>query len=274
MFQLLCRRLCFHGHSIASAGGNKISYLYPRSAFGYDAKTFYSNLPTAGARRGYGAPQVIFALECMLMMPAPNWGWIRSMCDRQRGARGGCQSVNQKTIYSAGLPDCLRRGREMFEWDRLKAECLGQDPASRVRRGIGVACFSYGSNTYPVGVEIAGARMLLLNQDGTVNLQIGATEIGQGSDTVFAQMAAQTLAFRLSRSGSSRLRIPTSPPTIRVCPLRARAMWRPPPFIRRRCNCGRASSHGGPALPSGCGIPDPDRWLWVWPVRRTEASAG
>ncbi|MFM5331998.1 xanthine dehydrogenase molybdenum-binding subunit XdhA [Aeromonas veronii] len=184
-----------HGHSIASAGGNKISYLYPRSAFGYDAKTFYSNLPTAGAMRGYGAPQAIFALECMLDDACAELGLDPLDVRIANVAReGDVNQVNQKTIYSAGLPDCLLRGREMFEWDRLKAECLGQDPASRVRRGIGVACFSYGSNTYPVGVEIAGARMLL-NQDGTVNLQIGATEIGQGSDTVFAQMAAQTLGI-------------------------------------------------------------------------------
>ena len=59
-------------------------------------------------------------------------------------------------------------------------------------RGLGVACFSYGSGTYPACVEISGAR-LVLNQDGSVHLQIGATEIGQGSDTAFCQMAAETL---------------------------------------------------------------------------------
>ncbi|ALP42682.1 xanthine dehydrogenase molybdenum-binding subunit XdhA [Aeromonas schubertii] len=180
-----------HGHSIACAGANKISYLYPRSAFGYDARTFYSNLPTAGAMRGYGAPQVVFALECMMDDACTALGLDPLAVRLANVAReGDVNPVNRKTIYSAGLPECLRRGRELFEWDRRRAECQSQ--TGRVRRGVGVACFSYGSNTYPVGVEIAGARMLL-NQDGSVNLQIGATEIGQGSDTVFAQMAAQTL---------------------------------------------------------------------------------
>ncbi|MEG2042421.1 MAG: molybdopterin cofactor-binding domain-containing protein, partial [Hafnia sp.] len=103
---------------------------------------------------------------------------------------GDINPVNHKKIYSAGLVECLEKGRDLFEWNARKAAC--QNQTGDLRRGVGVACFSYGSNTYPVGVEIAGARMLL-NQDGTVNLQIGATEIGQGSDTVFAQMAAETL---------------------------------------------------------------------------------
>jgi xanthine dehydrogenase molybdenum-binding subunit len=57
-----------------------------------------------------------------------------------------------------------------------------------------VACFSFVTGTYPSCVEIAGAR-LILNQDGSVHLQVGATEIGQGADTAFAQMAAETLGL-------------------------------------------------------------------------------
>jgi xanthine dehydrogenase molybdenum-binding subunit len=61
-----------------------------------------------------------------------------------------------------------------------------------VRHGLGVAAFSYGTGTYPACVEIASCR-LILNQDGSVHMQVGATEIGQGADTALAQMASQTL---------------------------------------------------------------------------------
>ncbi|AOP42089.2 xanthine dehydrogenase molybdenum-binding subunit XdhA [Edwardsiella piscicida] len=184
-----------HGHSIAAAGANKISYLYPRSAFGYCADTVYTNLPAAGAMRGYGAPQVDFALECLMDDAAARLDLDPLEVRLRNVARQGDRNpVNGKTIYSAGLTECLEKGRRLFEWDQRRAECLAQPADAPVRRGVGVACFSYGSNTYPVGVEIAGAR-LLLNQDGTVNLQIGATEIGQGSDTVFAQMASETLGI-------------------------------------------------------------------------------
>lgn len=55
-----------------------------------------------------------------------------------------------------------------------------------------MSAFSYGSGTYPANVEPGSAR-LILNQDGTVNLMTGATEIGQGADTAFAQMVSETL---------------------------------------------------------------------------------
>lgn len=62
--------------------------------------------------------------------------------------------------------------------------------------------------TPPVGVEIAGAR-LLMNQDGTINVQSGATEIGQGADTVFSQMVAETVGFRSATFALFQPKIPT-----------------------------------------------------------------
>ena len=61
-----------------------------------------------------------------------------------------------------------------------------------------MALFSYKTGVWPISLEIAGAR-LSLNQDGSVQLQVGATEIGQGADTVFSQMAAETLHMDISR---------------------------------------------------------------------------
>lgn len=182
-----------HGHSIASAAANKISYLYPRIVFGYSALTHYSNLPNAGAMRGYGAPQATFALDSLVEEAAQRLRLDPLEVRLKNVARiGDINPFNKKEIKSCGIVECLEKGRELFDWDKRLAAC--QNQIGPIRRGVGVACLSYGSNTYPVGVEISGARMVL-NQDGTVNLQIGATEIGQGSDTVFAQMAAETLGI-------------------------------------------------------------------------------
>ena len=182
-----------HGHSIASAAANKIPYIYPRLAFGYKALTFYSNLPNAGAMRGYGAPQATFALESLVEEAAQKLG-MDSVDFRLKNVAqlGDCNPVNKKEIKSCGITECLTRGREMFGWDKRRAACLEQ--SGPIRRGVGVACFSYGSNTYPAGVEVSGAR-LVMNQDATVNLQVSATEIGQGADTVFGQMAADVLCI-------------------------------------------------------------------------------
>ena len=69
-----------------------------------------------------------------------------------------------------------------------------KEQSGPVRRGVGMACFSYKTGVYPISLETASAR-LVLNQDGTVQLHLGATEIGQGGDTVFSQMAAQAIGI-------------------------------------------------------------------------------
>ncbi len=182
-----------HGHSIPSAGGAKSCNLYPRSVIRFSALTHYSNIPAAGAMRAYGSPQVIFGLECALEDIARKIGMDSVDFRIKNVARKmDINPLSNKPIRSAGIVECLEKGRELIQWDEKKRRFANQE--GPVRRGLGVACFSYGSGTYPVCVEIAGCR-LILNQDGSVHMQVGATEIGQGSDTAFAQMAADTLGI-------------------------------------------------------------------------------
>jgi len=180
-----------HGHSIVSAGAAKTHYMYPRAVYHCKACTIYGNFPTAGAMRGYGSPQMTYAVECIIEDAARRLG-MDSVAFRLKNAAhpGDRSQITKKPIMSCGLQGCLEKGKELIRWDQKRADW----PAAQsgpVRRGLGVACFSYGSGTYPVCVEPASARMIL-NQDGSVHLQVGATEIGQGSDTTFAQMAAET----------------------------------------------------------------------------------
>src|SRR5680860_1103256 len=84
------------------------------------------------------------------------------------------------------------RSAGRIKWDEKKTLYQGQ--VGDKLRGLGMACFSYASGTYPVALELAGAR-IVLNQDGSVQLQIGATDTGQGSDTVFGQMVAEVLGL-------------------------------------------------------------------------------
>ncbi|MCP5821302.1 molybdopterin-dependent oxidoreductase, partial [Klebsiella pneumoniae] len=90
----------------------------------------------AGAMRGYGAPQVTFALECLMDDAAAQLN-IDPVDIRLRNAArsGDCNPVNKKTIYSAGLIECLKRGKELFGWDERKAEALAT--RGDIRRGVG-----------------------------------------------------------------------------------------------------------------------------------------
>ena len=187
-----------HGHSIAAAGGSKVCYVYPHATYRFSAKTFYSNIPVGGACRGYGSPQTAYAIECLMDDTARALGMDPlDFRLKNTGRNGDISPLNGKPVATLGISDCLEEGRKKFRWDERKAACKAFNEEavrtdSPLRRGVGVSAFSYGSGTYPANVEPGSAR-LILNQDGTVNLMTGATEIGQGADTAFAQMVSETL---------------------------------------------------------------------------------
>ncbi|TKB06787.1 xanthine dehydrogenase subunit XdhA [Desulforhopalus sp. IMCC35007] len=187
-----------HGHSIVSAGAAKTHYMYPRAVYSCTAKTIYSNIPAAGAMRAYGSPQMTFAIECAMEEAARTLGMDSAEFRLRNGARAGDKSqITKKPIMTCGLLDSIKKGKDLIGWDKKRA-LWPKEQTGEVRNGLGVAIFSYGSGTYPVCVEPASAR-LILNQDGSAHLQVGATEIGQGSDTAFAQMAAESLGFSFSK---------------------------------------------------------------------------
>jgi len=182
-----------HGHSIPMAAGSKFCNLYPRSVSKFSATTHYGNVPAAGAMRAYGSPQLFFGVESVLEEVARKIG-MDSVDFRIKNSARPADIISKtgNKEHSVGMIECLEKGREAINWDAKKETYAKQE--GNIRRGLGVASFSYGSGTYPACVEIAGCR-LVLNQDGSVHMQIGATEIGQGSDTALAQMAAETLGI-------------------------------------------------------------------------------
>ncbi len=183
-----------HGHSVAGAAGAKFRSLYPRSAIKYHARTVYTNTPAAGAMRAYGAPQMIFALDCIIEEAARKIGMDPVEFRLKNVARqGDADPLSGERFKSCAIIECLQKGKELIGWDEKRA-AWPKEQTGPLRRGLGVACFSYASGTYPVCMEIAGAR-IILNQDGSLHIQVGATEIGQGLDTIVAQMAAETIGI-------------------------------------------------------------------------------
>lgn len=182
-----------HGHAIAMAGGSNVRSLYHLPAVKYEPKTAYTNLPVAGAMRGYGSPQVFFALESHITDIALALGEDPIAFRLKNFIEPGfTDPLTGVTVRSMGLAECVAKGKERIRWDEKHRAYAGQ--TGSLRRGLGMACFAYATGTHPFGQEIAGAR-IVMNQDGSITLQVGATEIGQGSDTVLAQMAAEILGI-------------------------------------------------------------------------------
>ena len=184
-----------HGHSIAMAGGTNFRSLYGFRTVKFAPLTVSTNLPVAGAMRAYGSPQVYFALESHLedIARALKLDPIEFRL-RNFVAAGHTDPLTRVTVRTFGLPECIEKGKALIKWDEKKRAYAGQ--TGDRRRGVGMACFGYASGTFPFSQEIAGAR-IVMHQDGSVTLQVGATEIGQGSDTVFAQMTAEVLGLPL-----------------------------------------------------------------------------
>ena len=183
-----------HGHSIVANAvtGFRQTYL-DQLAHRSEAYTVYTNRPAPGAMRGYGIPQSCFFSECFMDDVAREMGWD-PYAFRMKNIMplGYVDPTNGITCHSTALRECMEKGKEFIHWEELREKY--RDQTGPVRRGVGMAVFSYKTGVYPISLETASAR-LVLNQDGTVQLHLGATEIGQGGDTVFSQMCAQAIGI-------------------------------------------------------------------------------
>jgi putative selenate reductase molybdopterin-binding subunit len=197
-----------HALTVQSCTGSKTLPLYRCPNLRFVADVVYTNLPVAGAFRGYGGPQGYFALESHMDEIALALG-LDPLQFRARNAIGagdadplavslgeGKEGV-PRTVQSCGLQECMERGAAAVGWERRRGGRWEAPPAAARfqgvptrRRGIGMAIAMHGTS---IPGDDMGAATIKSNEDGTFNLLCGATDLGTGSDTALAQMAAEVL---------------------------------------------------------------------------------
>ncbi|MGL5433998.1 MAG: molybdopterin cofactor-binding domain-containing protein, partial [Lachnospiraceae bacterium] len=101
-------------------------------------------------------------------------------------------SFSKNINYFDSFNQCMDKGMEYLNWEEKYA--LYQNQTGSLRRGVGMSLLWYNTAVWPISIEVSSCRMIL-NQDGSIQLQLAETEIGQGADTVFSQMAAETLGI-------------------------------------------------------------------------------
>jgi 4-hydroxybenzoyl-CoA reductase alpha subunit len=168
---------------------------YKIQNYKFDGYRAYTNLPPCGAMRGHGCPQPRFALESQLDMIAEHLG-IDPVEIRMRNALGAKdKTVNQFQIESCHFKEVLERTKEESGWGKK----YGKLPYGR---GIGIAAGSFVSGAgYPIyrSKFPHSNAMIRVSEDGaSVSLYMGMPEIGQGSDTALAMIAAEELGVRLA----------------------------------------------------------------------------
>ena len=191
-----------HALTVQGNTGQKVLPMYPVPNIHFQVECVYTNNPISGAFRGYGAPQGCFALERHIDEVARELGMDRLELRKKNHIRlGDTDPLSAKlgegreglvrVVRSTGLEKAIELGCEAIGWGRKK------EPTSPHRkRGLGMALAMQGSGI--AGVDW-GAATVKLNDDGSVNLTVGATDIGQGSDTVLAQLCAEELGLEIGQ---------------------------------------------------------------------------
>jgi putative selenate reductase molybdopterin-binding subunit len=172
------------------------------------ADIVYTNRPPAGAYRGYGVPQGYWPLERHMEKIARALGMDSLEFRLKNTLRAGelhpfstawseGREPRPETIETCALDECVRQGAAAIGWDQKfgneewrNQPSAGSHQRAALRKGIGVATVMQGT-AIPY-LDMGGAS-IKMNDDGSFNLLVGATDLGTGSDTVLAQMAAEVL---------------------------------------------------------------------------------
>ena len=179
-----------HGPTTVGLSGHKSIPLYGKAeAFRFTSDVVYTNHMSAGAYRGYGATQGLFAVESAVNELANILGMdpfkIREMNITHEGEIMPAYYGQMNT--SCALDRCLARVHDMIDWDN-KYPC--RDMGNGKIRAVGMGMAMQGSGITSMDV---GSATLKVNDEGFYTLLIGAADMGTGCDTTLAQIAAEVL---------------------------------------------------------------------------------
>jgi 4-hydroxybenzoyl-CoA reductase subunit alpha len=186
---------CSYGVVTILYSGALLGALYDIPNIQYDGYRVLTNKPACGAMRGHGTVNVRFAFESQLDELAAKTGIDPTEIRRRNLLQPPCITVNGLRVQSYGLPECIEKTVERSGWKQRK----GRMPKGR---GLGIACSHYvsGAANSIIRSDMPHSTVnIKIDRDGGVVVYTGASEIGQGSDTMTAQVAAEVLGCSLPR---------------------------------------------------------------------------
>jgi len=194
-----------HGLTVLSNTGSKTLPLYNKAEnVHFFGKAVYTNMPVAGAYRGYGATQGYFPLETAMDELAEKLGLDPVELRRRNHIRAGETSPIfvklgegregvEQIIRSCELEKCIEVGMARIGWEERRGKRIRE--GSWVH-GLGMSVHMQGSGIAQIDM---GAATIKMNEDGSFNLLVGATDLGTGSDTILGQIAAEVLGVPLEK---------------------------------------------------------------------------
>src|SRR5437867_695734 len=176
---------------------NPVTYRMP--VYKFEGARVFTNKPPCGPKRGHGTPQPRFALEVQIDKAAEQLGLDPADMRRRIVCEPFTKTANHLTVTTIGLGECIDKVVEASGW---RQKWRGwKEPKSRRgprRRGVGIACSAYmtgaGTAIYWNSMPHSGV-VLRADRSGGVNILCGATDIGQGSDSILAYLPAEVLGI-------------------------------------------------------------------------------
>ena len=183
------------GPTATYLSGNFGAMLYRYPSYRFLGEHVYTNKPPAGAMRGFGAPQTLFAAETQMNMAAEELGIDPIELRLKNAMVPGDEIPEVAVISSCGLVESLQEVAKMSDWKRKRAEYKKGGG-----KGIGIGCYSFISggvfNWFNTQFPFSTAEVRAFD-DGTVHLLTMASDIGQGSDTALKMILAEDLGLKM-----------------------------------------------------------------------------
>ena len=186
---------CSYGPVTILYSGALLGAIYDIPNVGYDGYRVLTNKPACGAMRGHGTVNVRFAFESQLDEICAALKLDPKEVRQKNFLKPPCITVNNLRVLSYGLPDCVQKVAAAARWKERRGK-LGRG------RGLGMGCSHYvsGAANSIIRSDMPHSTVnIKVDRDGGVVVYTGASEIGQGSDTMTAQVAAEVLGCALSR---------------------------------------------------------------------------
>ena len=184
-----------------------------------NSRAVATNVPPHGAFRGFGAPQSVFALERHLDRVAEAVGLSPAELRRRNFIQQGqTLAVHQVVREKVDMARLMDRAFELCDYHAKRERFRQENARSSIKKGIGFASFLHGAGFTGSGEEyLASEAALEVTPEGRVRVFAGSTEMGQGTNTVFTQIAAETLGIdcdQIEIAQPDTAQVPNSGPTV------------------------------------------------------------
>jgi len=200
------------GQYVMGNAGSKLAQLYAVPNIRYEGFLVYTNNVYGGAFRGYGNPQITYAIEIQLDKIAEALKIDPAEIRLFNANKANSVTASGCKIGSCGLGDCIETVVEESGWKDKKVK---ERKSGSKRRGIGIACMIHGGSgvKFFFGTDCnSSSAIAKINTDGSVDILTGSAELGQGSNTTLAMIAAEELGVSLEAINIINGDTDTTPP--------------------------------------------------------------